>query len=96
VTQSAEGIPGEYQLFQNYPNPFNPTTTIRYDLPEGSFVSLTVYNSLGQEISSPVQESQPAGSYAVPFDGAKLASGVYYYRLSANSFVQTRSFILIK
>jgi hypothetical protein len=96
VTQSAEGIPGEYQLFQNYPNPFNPTTTIRYDLPERSFVSLTVYNSLGQEISSPVQESQPAGSYAVPFEGAKLASGVYYYRLSANSFVQTRSFILIK
>jgi len=96
VTESAEGIPQQYQLFQNYPNPFNPSTTIRYDIPELSFVSLTVYNSLGQEISSLVQESQPAGSYAVPFDGAKLASGVYYYRLSANGFVQTRNFILIK
>jgi hypothetical protein len=96
VTESAEGIPQQYQLFQNYPNPFNPSTTIRYDIPELSFVSLTVYNSLGQEISSLVQESQPAGSYAVPFDGPKLASGVYYYRLSANGFVQTRNFILIK
>ncbi|MGB5874779.1 MAG: T9SS type A sorting domain-containing protein [Bacteroidota bacterium] len=96
VTESAEGIPEEFLLFQNYPNPFNPATTIRYDIPEMSFVSLTVYNSLGQRIGSLVQESQPAGSYAVPFDGAQFASGVYYYRLSANSFIQTRSFILIK
>jgi hypothetical protein len=85
VIKSAKSeIPDHFQLYQNFPNPFNPTTTIRYDLPRTAFVTLKVYDLLGTEVGPPlVSKLQNPGSYEVPFDGQKLASGVYFYRINA-------------
>ncbi len=85
-----------YALKQNYPNPFNPATVISYQLPEKSFVSLKVFNSLGEEVAALVNENKSAGKYEVNFDGKKLTSGVYIYRLTAGSFTQVRKMLLVK
>jgi Secretion system C-terminal sorting domain len=90
-------IPAKFSLEQNYPNPFNPSTKIQYNLPENSFVSLKVYNSIGQEVASLVNTVVPAGSHEITLDASKLNSGVYFYTLKAGSdFVQTRKMILMK
>ena len=92
-------IPVEFNLSQNFPNPFNPTTTIDYSLPQNSFVSLKVYNSLGQEVSTLVNENKSAGTYHINFNAASLSSGVYYYILRAgenNEYVKTNKMILLK
>jgi hypothetical protein len=88
--------PFGYQLLQNYPNPFNPSTTIRYALPARSYVSLTVFNTLGQEVAAMVNTYQGAGYHEVRFDGSGLASGVYFYRLRAGEYGATRRLILIR
>jgi hypothetical protein len=79
-----------YRLEQNYPNPFNPTTNITYVLPKAENVSLKVYDVLGREVATLVNEVKPAGAYTVPFNASNLASGVYFYKLQAGSFVQTK------
>ncbi len=89
-------LPREFVLDQNYPNPFNPFTTIRYDLPHNSFVTLTVYNTLGQQVAQLVKEQQQAGYHDVVFRGDGLASGVYFYRLQAGSFVDVKKLLLLK
>src|ERR1035437_49583 len=90
-------IPAKFSLEQNYPNPFNPSTKIRYDLPENSFVNLKVYNAIGKEVASLVNSVVPAGSHEVVFDASGLNSGVYFYTLkTGNNFVQTRKMILMK
>ncbi len=89
-------LPAEYALRQNYPNPFNPSTTIRYELPKTSAVTLTVYDILGRQVSELVNERRDAGVHEVKFDASGLASGVYYYRLQAGSFVETRKLLLIR
>jgi hypothetical protein len=89
-------LPHSYAVFQNYPNPFNPSTTIRYALPHSSRVSLTVYNTLGQQVAHLVNEQQQAGYHDAVFNGNGVASGVYYYRLQADDFVQTRKLLLLK
>jgi hypothetical protein len=96
-------IPDEFKLFQNYPNPFNPKTTIRFNIDERSQfsdVSLVIYNSLGQIVKSFVNESAGsglnAGVYEVQFEGTDLSSGVYYYKLTAGEFSDTKKMILIK
>jgi len=92
-------VPLEYNLSQNFPNPFNPATVIDYALPENSFVSLKVYNSLGQEVSNLVNENKQAGTYHVNFNASGLPSGVYYYILRAgnnNEFVKTNKMVLLK
>jgi parallel beta-helix repeat protein len=88
--------PLTFELAQNYPNPFNPVTTIRYTLPEASFVSLKIFDVLGNEVAALTEGTQPAGSFETTFDGNGLASGTYIYRLTANSFVETRKMILLK
>jgi hypothetical protein len=80
-------LPNEFLLHQNYPNPFNPTTTIRYGLPQRSHVTLTVYNTLGQQVTTLVNGNEEAGYHEQKFDGTGLASGVYFYRIQAGSFV---------
>ena len=88
--------PDEYKLYNNYPNPFNPSTTIRYSIPEASFTSITVYDALGNIVSSMVNETKSAGTYNVEFDASNLSSGIYYYTIHAGSFRETKKMILIK
>jgi hypothetical protein len=83
-------------LEQNYPNPFNPSTKIKYQIPVSGFVSLKVYDVLGKEIASLVQEVKSAGIYEVQFDASELVSGVYFYTLKVGDFIQTRKMILLK
>jgi len=89
-------IPKEFKLIQNYPNPFNPITKIKFDLPKNVNVKLTLYDMLGREVETIVNEQLNAGSYEVTFDGTKYTSGVYYYRLNAGDFVETKKMILVK
>jgi len=86
----------DYIIYQNYPNPFNPATTISYSLPSNSLVQLKIFNILGQEIATLVNEEKPSGNYQVAFDASNLSSGIYFYRLQAGDFVQTRKMILLK
>jgi len=88
--------PIEFELSQNYPNPFNPSTTIEFSIPEGSQVSLKIYNSLGQEINTLVNRFMEAGVHKINFDATGLISGMYFYRLDAGEFNQVRKMTLIK
>lgn len=85
-----------FNLSQNYPNPFNPVTKINFAVPEISFVTLKVYNVLGKEIATIVNEEKPVGKYEIEFDGSNLASGVYIYKIQAGNFWNTKKFILMK
>ena len=89
-------IPTTYILSQNYPNPFNPSTTIEYSIPKTSFVILKIYDVLGTEVRSLVNEEKNVGSYRINFDASTLASGIYFYKIQAESFVQTKKMILLK
>jgi GH35 family endo-1,4-beta-xylanase len=89
-------IPTEFQLSQNFPNPFNPFTTIHYSIPHSGYISLKVYNLLGQEIATLFEGTRQPGNYRESFDGSKLTSGVYLYQLRTNSFCDTKKFVLIK
>jgi len=89
-------IPKEFRLEQNYPNPFNPSTTIRYQIPINSHVSLKVYDVLGNEVATLVDEYREAGRYEVEFNAKGLASGVYFYKLQAGIFVETKKMLLVK
>jgi photosystem II stability/assembly factor-like uncharacterized protein len=88
--------PRIFKLYQNYPNPFNPMTTIKYDIPKASYVTLKVFNMLGQEVAILVDEKQEAGSYEVQLNGFKLPSGVYFYQFKANNYSSTKKLILTK
>lgn len=89
-------VPPEYSLSQNYPNPFNPITHLEFGISNLGFVSLKVFDILGREVKTLVNEIRPAGRFKVEFDGSNFASGVYFYRLEAVDFVQTKLMILIK
>jgi photosystem II stability/assembly factor-like uncharacterized protein len=90
-------IPVNYSISQNFPNPFNPSTIIKFQIPQNSFVNLTVYNSLGQEIASLVNGIVDAGTHEVQFNASNISSGIYFYVIKAgNSFVQTKKMIVIK
>jgi len=90
------GVPGMFALHQNYPNPWNPSTTLRYDLPARAFVTLTVYNTLGQQVAQLVNQEQEVGYHEVLFRGDGLASGVSFYRLHAGDFVSSKKLLFLK
>ncbi|MEZ4691591.1 MAG: T9SS type A sorting domain-containing protein, partial [Ignavibacteria bacterium] len=96
VENNVTGIPSEFALNQNYPNPFNPTTNLEFGIPELEFVSLKIYDMLGKEVKTLVNETKPAGRYRISFDGSDLASGVYYYKIQAGDFVETKRMLLLK
>jgi hypothetical protein len=89
-------LPVDYELLQNYPNPFNPATTIRYQIPKFSHVKLTVYDVLGHRVAMLVNEEKSPGEYSVSFNASSLASGIYFYRIKAGGFIQTKKLILLK
>jgi len=85
-----------FSLSQNYPNPFNPSTKIKYEIPELSFVTLKIYDVLGNEVATLVSEEKPAGNYQVNFDALAIPSGIYFYRLQAGNFIQTKKMVLLR
>jgi len=89
-------IPAEYRLEQNYPNPFNPSTTIRYGLPLRSHVTLAVFNPLGQQLAVLQNGEQEAGYHEIKFEGRGLPSGVYFYRIKTEMFVETKRLVLLR
>lgn len=96
VEQQQPNVPGEYTLDQNYPNPFNPSTQINYTVPQRGYLTLKVFNVLGQQVSTLFDGVRQAGSYVATFDGSKLASGVYFYRLQSNNVSITKKLVLMK
>jgi hypothetical protein len=96
VNEKPAVIPETFALLQNYPNPFNPSTAIQYNIPQAESVVLKVYNMLGQEVQTLVNEVQNPGSYTVRFNASRLASGVYFYRLTAGEYVKIRSMLFVK
>ena len=89
-------IPRHFMLMQNYPNPFNPTTTITFSLPKQQHVTLMIYNLLGREVHTLVDEQSQAGMHTVTFDASELSSGIYFYRLQAGDYSESKRMMLLK
>ena len=89
-------IPEEFKLNQNYPNPFNPSTTVNFSIPEATFVSLKIFNSLGEEVETLVAEELGGGNYKYDWNAINLPSGIYFYKLQSENFVETKKMILMK
>jgi hypothetical protein len=96
VHRAPEALPQTVTLYPCYPNPFNPMTTISFDLPMTSEVSLVVYNVNGQAVETLVNEQRPAGTFNVSFDGSRLSSGTYFYTLNAGGYAETRKMVMLK
>jgi len=96
VEKEDNNIPTEFSLSQNFPNPFNPTTRISFSIPNEEFVSLKVFNSLGEEVKELVNETRSAGNYIIDFNASDLTSGAYFYKLRTNSFIEVKKMILIR
>jgi hypothetical protein len=96
INNNNTGIPSAYSLKQNYPNPFNPVTKISFDMPKAGNVKITVYNINGKEVDILVNQNVEAGSYSIDFDASKLASGIYFYTLTAGSYKETKKMMLVK
>ncbi len=96
IEDQTNKVNNTFQLHQNYPNPFNPVTNIRFGLPKASRVKIEVYNTLGQRVAELLNEQKPAGYHKVQFDGSNLASGVYFYKIEAVSFVQVKKMLLVQ
>jgi hypothetical protein len=96
INMLGSSIPSVYKLYNNYPNPFNPTTSIRFDLPENSNVSIFIYDVMGREISKLSEQKFNAGSYLYNVNLMNAASGIYFYRIKANKFTEIRKMVLVK
>jgi N-acetylneuraminic acid mutarotase len=96
VEQPKNLLPKDFRLYQNYPNPFNPSTIIKYELPKTSHVIIKIYNSLGDEVTTLLNQTQPVGSYSVNFNAKNLSSGIYFCRIVAGDWVSTNKMLLIK
>ena len=94
-------VPEQYTLYQNYPNPFNPVTKLTYDIPEGTFVSLNIFNMMGKVVKTLVNEEQEKGRKIVEWDatnnnGNKVSSGMYFYNMQTSEFSQTKKMLFLK
>ena len=105
ITQNTNNVPDKFNLHQNYPNPFNPTTKIKFEITplsrgvgeaRGVLTSLKIYDILGKEIQTLVNEQLQPGSYEVSFDGSNFPSGVYFYKLTSGNFTATKKLVLLK
>jgi carboxypeptidase T len=96
VSGNNNQIPKSFALLQNYPNPFNPSTSIKFQLPKSEFVTITIFDMLGRKVASLVNEQKEAGYYDIKFDGTNYASGMYFYKMEAGNFTDTKKMILIK
>jgi len=96
IKQDGTEIPNSYTLRQNYPNPFNPVTKISFDIPKKSFVSLSVYDILGKEVAKLINEEKAAGRYILDFNASNLSAGVYFYKLDAGNFTETKRMVVLK
>jgi hypothetical protein len=96
ITELNSEIPERFKLSQNYPNPFNPVTKINFDIVTPGFVSLKVFDILGNEVVTLINENLLPGSYKTEFDGSNFASGMYFYKITAGSYSVVRKMILIK
>jgi len=96
IEYQIDGTPSQFELEQNYPNPFNPSTTIKYSIPTSEFVTLKIFDVLGNEIATLVNENKSAGSYEINFNASNLSSGIYLYTLQAESYTQTKKLILLR
>ncbi|HEV8537904.1 MAG TPA: T9SS type A sorting domain-containing protein [Bacteroidota bacterium] len=94
--EGADVLPAHWTVHQNYPNPFNPFTIIRYSLPVNSFVSIKIYNVIGQNVTTLVDQEKDAGSYSVEWNGERYPSGVYFYRFQAGTYSETKRLLLLK
>ena len=94
--EKLDELPTVFALAQNYPNPFNPETSIRFSVPQESFVTVKVFNTLGEEVMTLVNEAKTAGTYNVSFNAKNLTSGIYFYSIKANDFTSTKKMILMK
>jgi hypothetical protein len=94
--QNDDQLPNKFALRQNYPNPFNPKTSILFRIADFGFTTLRVYNILGNEVVTLVNEELPAGEYQIEFDATRLSSGTYFYTLTSGSFRETKKMILLK
>ena len=96
VKENYKSITNEFMLYQNYPNPFNPSTTIKYQIPQSGLVTIKVYNLLGKEVKTLVNQYQNTGSHEVKFNAGNLPSGIYFYRLETSRYSKTKKLLLVK
>jgi hypothetical protein len=100
ITSNTKDLPTEFSLTQNYPNPFNPATKIKFDIPTSrgtrGVTQLIIYDVLGKEIATPVNEQLNPGTYEIEWDGSNYPSGVYFYKLITNDYSETKKMVLIK
>lgn len=96
ITNNHNEIPNSYALRQNYPNPFNPTTIISYQIPKAGNVKLIVFDILGREVKTLVNEVKKAGNYSIEFNASSYASGVYFYKIESGSFTNSKKMLLVK
>jgi glucuronoarabinoxylan endo-1,4-beta-xylanase len=96
AVDNSSSSPATFELFQNYPNPFNPTTRIEFEIPEEAFVSLKIYNLLGEEVSEIIRKDYPSGKHFVVFNASYLVNGIYFYTLRANDLISSKKMMIIK
>jgi hypothetical protein len=89
-------VPSEFKIFQNYPNPFNSMTNIRWQMSNAENAKITIYDVLGREVITLINEKLQVGTYQISFDAGKLASGIYFYKLIAGDFIETKRMVLLK
>ena len=96
ILQTNTEVPGSFALSQNFPNPFNPTTKIKFQIPKSGLIKLIIYDALGREVQTLVNEQLSPGTYQADFDGTNLSSGIYYYKLESADYTETKKMVLIK